>query len=74
MSSLYLKEFFHTLTSQALDELGLPDDTFRIERCKSLELGGYSTNAPLATAKAAGKPPLELAEAIKSAIEPDESR
>ena len=73
MSSLYLKEFFHTLTSQALDELGLPDDTFRIERCKSLELGDYSTNAPLATAKAAGKPPLELAEAIKSAIEPDES-
>ena len=73
MSSLYLKEFFHTLTSQALDELGLPDDTFRIERCKSLELGDYSTNAPLAIAKAAGKPPLELAEAIKSAIEPDES-
>ena len=73
MSSLYLKEFFHTLTSQALDELGLPDDTFRIERCKSLELGDYSTNAPLATAKAAGKPPLELAEAIKSAIVPDES-
>ena len=73
MSSQYLKEFFHTLTSQALDELGLPDDTFRIERCKSLELGDYSTNAPLATAKAAGKPPLELAEAIKSAIEPDES-
>ncbi len=73
MSSLYLKEFFHTLTSQALDELGLPDDTFRIERCKSLELGDYSTNAPLATAKAAGKPPIELAEAIKSAIEPDES-
>ena len=73
MASLYLKEFFHTLTSQALDELGLPDDTFRIERCKSLELGDYSTNAPLAIAKAAGKPPLELAEAIKSAIEPDES-
>jgi len=73
MSSLYLKEFFHTLTSQALDELGLPDDTFRIERCKSLELGDYSTNAPLATAKAAGKPPLELAEAIKSAIGTDES-
>ena len=73
MSTLDLKSYFQSLTAQVLNELGLHSDTFRIERCKSLELGDYSTNAPLATAKAAGKPPLELAEAIKSAIGTDES-
>ena len=65
MSTLDLKSYFQSLTAQVLNELGLHSDTFRIERCKSPELGDYSSNAALVTAKTAGKPPLELAEAIK---------
>ena len=72
MSTLDLKSYFQSLTAKVLDELGLHSDTFRIELCKSPQLGDYSSNAALVTAKTAGKPPIELAEAIKSAIEPDE--
>ena len=72
MSSLDLIDYLHSLTSQALEKLKFPSDTFRIERCKSPELGDYSTNAALATSKSAGKPPMELAEEIKSAMMPDE--
>lgn len=72
MSALDLKDYFYTLTAEALGELKLPREAFHIERCKSPHLGDYSTNAALVAARAAGKPPLELAEAIKSALKPDE--
>ena len=65
MSSLDLIDYLHSLTSQALEKLKFPSDTFRIERCKSPELGDYSTNAALATSKSAGKPPMELAEEVR---------
>lgn len=73
MSTLDLIDYFRSLTSKALKKLRLPSDSFRIERCKSPELGDYSSNAALVTAKDAGKSPMELAEAVKSVMEPDQN-
>lgn len=59
-------------------ELGLPPeeqskeiDKLKIEAAKSIEYGDYSTTAPLVFNKLLKKPPIQLAEQIKAAIEND---
>lgn len=56
------------IVAQTLTELGAPDTAFVVEWPGDLSHGDYATNAALAAAKALGKSPREVAEAIAAAL------
>jgi len=57
--------------SKALIELGLKPKLVQIDRTRQINFGDLATNAPLVHAKEAGKPPMELAQAILERLETD---
>ncbi|MDX1919887.1 MAG: arginine--tRNA ligase [Candidatus Caenarcaniphilales bacterium] len=74
----FIKTKIYSVLRRSLEGLELDEQTInaeldklKIEAAKSVEYGDYSTTAPLVFNKLLKKPPVQLAEQIKAAIEND---
>lgn len=66
-----MEERVYSAVSRALSALGGKDIPFTVERPTELSHGDYATNAALSAAKALGKSPKDIAEALKEALRKD---
>src|SRR5262245_65962443 len=67
-----IRDVLEASLRSALDKAGLePPDSITLERPARREHGDWSSNAALATAKAAGRNPRELAARIAEVLEAD---
>lgn len=63
-----MQQFFYDAIERALEELGMTDTAFVVERPSDSSHGDYSTNAALVAAKQLGKNPRKVAEELKKKL------